>query len=871
MIVGSPTILNLVPGGVNKVVHVNQVNDNIEIQFQIMNGSQPYNVTEGVSCTIRGTKGDSYGYTAEAATTVGSNVVTVTLTEQLTAVAGGCNVFELVFVGAENSMKVSTENFILAVERAALGEDTVISDSDLAYAEQVLDQLQSVGAVNAQVQQNKANLAAEISRAQTAEAAEAAARQAADNTLQSNINAEASTRATQDASLQSQINQLVAPSGSAPSAAEVENARVGADGTVYPTLGDAIRGQVTDVKSQIDAIGFYNLLITDVEDGSIDSTTGEPVTVGDRARTKNFIPAYKGMKIESNIPASLLFGVYIYDFVTLEFSSATGWNNTYVINEDCYIKLIWNTTNFTKQQCVDNTDLTYVQVHPVDIDYQALANKLKNTGDYVSNKSIIDGSVSVDKLGYDFLEKTRNLFLATFEKVMYNTSGERVVISTNAWATSTLIDVTESTEYTISWKNAKIADAGYIYLHYIKADGLRLPSGGYVSVQFTQHKYTFTTPENTKYLAVSHYLSGNTNWENLIPAGVQVELGAVKTDYISPIEIQTPYIPVESIKPNLTLFKSKTARTIGHRGNILEAPQNTAPSYIIARQSGIEIMENDLDITDDNHFVMWHDGYLHALGNLVDITGKLVYTDGTTYYYYDSSTSKLYTYASGSYAESSVSLASLTRCNGDYYAVRSGYTYGGHSCAALPFNVLRRIDFGAYKGARFNGTQILTFEEWLVLCKKLGCEVYIDKKLEYTNTLITNAANLVKNIGLASKASWLGMSVSEWATLRSIIPDARVGVLTNPTDQNVESYAPYNIGRGLFFDGSATNLTQASVHIGSSAGFEVECYYVGYRINQKTTVFDRINELLSWGIQGITLDKFTIEEATNDLIWSYQI
>ena len=253
MIVGSPTILNLVPGGVMKCVHVNQVNKNIEIQFKVMNGAAPYNVPEGVTCTIRGTKGDAFGYAAEAAVTAGSNVITVTLTEQLTAVAGAGNIFELVFVASANDMKVSTENFILAVERQAMGEDTVISDSDLSYAEQVLDQLQSVGAVNEQVQQNKTNLAAEISRAQAAEAAETAARQAADNTLQSNINAEASTRATQDASLQSQINQLIAPSGSAPSAAEVENARVGADGTTYPTLGDAIRTQDTQLKNAIHA------------------------------------------------------------------------------------------------------------------------------------------------------------------------------------------------------------------------------------------------------------------------------------------------------------------------------------------------------------------------------------------------------------------------------------------------------------------------------------------------------------------------------------------------------------------------------------------------------------------------------------------
>lgn len=58
------------------------------------------------------------------------------------------------------------------------------------------------------------------------------------------LDAEESTRARQDSLLQAQIDQLVAPSGEAPSAAEIENARVGVDGTVYNTLGNAIRTQL---------------------------------------------------------------------------------------------------------------------------------------------------------------------------------------------------------------------------------------------------------------------------------------------------------------------------------------------------------------------------------------------------------------------------------------------------------------------------------------------------------------------------------------------------------------------------------------------------------------------------------------------------
>ena len=235
-----------------KIIHVNQVNENIEIQFRIMNGAQPFNVPEGVSCTIRGTKGDNFGYAAAVDVTAGSNVVTVTLTEQLTAVVGTGNVFELVFVGSADDMKVSTENFKLAVERAALGEDTVISDSDLAYADQVLDQLQSVGAVNAQVQQNKANIAAEIARATTA-----------DNTLQSNINAEASARAAADAVLQGQIDSFVQlPSGSTTGDAELINIRTGADGVTYPTAGDAMRANDSSLKSHLTQ--DFNNVVTEI-------------------------------------------------------------------------------------------------------------------------------------------------------------------------------------------------------------------------------------------------------------------------------------------------------------------------------------------------------------------------------------------------------------------------------------------------------------------------------------------------------------------------------------------------------------------------------------------------------------------------------
>lgn len=248
MIVGSPIKLNLIPSGVMPVVYINQSDAGYDKEFLIYNGDSPYNIPAGVSATIRGKKSDGYGVTEAAVLTTGSNLVTVTVTEQMVA-AEGTNLYELVFVDT-GGLRVATINMVWAVKADALG-DAVISDSDLDYASQVLNQLQGVSAFKNQLDINTQNIATETLNRESADTAlqrnieiEAATRQASDSNLQSNLNIETNNRATADANLQAQINNIIAPSGSAPSAAEVENARIGINNITYSTLGEAIRNQV---------------------------------------------------------------------------------------------------------------------------------------------------------------------------------------------------------------------------------------------------------------------------------------------------------------------------------------------------------------------------------------------------------------------------------------------------------------------------------------------------------------------------------------------------------------------------------------------------------------------------------------------------
>ena len=120
--------IDMSPGGVPIFIHLNQYDDDFSIVFSLYSSSGAFSLVTGTEAVVRGTKRDGNGYSADCTIDTTNKTITVTGHKQMTAVAGN-NTFELVL--SRNTKVLSTANFILCVERAAMDAGTIVSDTVL--------------------------------------------------------------------------------------------------------------------------------------------------------------------------------------------------------------------------------------------------------------------------------------------------------------------------------------------------------------------------------------------------------------------------------------------------------------------------------------------------------------------------------------------------------------------------------------------------------------------------------------------------------------------------------------------------------------------------------------------------------------------
>lgn len=163
-------------------------------------------------------------------------------------------------------------------------------------------------------------------------------------------------------------------------------------------------------------------------------------------------------------------------------------------------------------------------------------------------------------------------------------------------------------------------------------------------------------------------------------------------------------------------------------------PQQSTYAYIEAYKAGFRSMLCDLRFTSDGVPVLWHDGYLNELYNVVYKDGSLVPKSPAVYI------------ASTSYSD------------------------------------LLQYDFGVYRGSEFEGTRILTLDAMLDLCKKLGCEVYIEEKLNPTQEQFDTVFGLIDKYNMRKQVVWCPQSTQQLDTLTAYEPDVFICFMTNLQD-----------------------------------------------------------------------------------------
>ena len=192
---------------------------------------------------------------------------------------------------------------------------------------------------------------------------------------------------------------------------------------------------------------------------------------------------------------------------------------------------------------------------------------------------------------------------------------------------------------------------------------------------------------------------------------------------------------ITNINNNLNILNYNNGiKSINHRGYNTIAPENTLPAFKLSKKYGFNYVETDVRFTSDGIPVLLHDSTINRTARNAD----------------------------GTIIENSIAINSIT------------YTQ------ALNY------DFGIYKGSEWAGTKIPTFEEFMILCKKLGLSPYIELKESLTNEQISMFSRIIKGLNMEKETTFIATGLILLQRIKNYLPNANYGFLNNISTQSLD-------------------------------------------------------------------------------------
>ena len=220
----------------------------------------------------------------------------------------------------------------------------------------------------------------------------------------------------------------------------------------------------------------------------------------------------------------------------------------------------------------------------------------------------------------------------------------------------------------------------------------------------------------------------------------------------------------------------KVIKNINHRGYNTVAPENTLPAYQLSKQMGFNIVETDVSFTSDNIPVCLHDSTINRTARN----------------------------ANGTEISETINVYDIT------------------------YEQLLNYDFGIWKSSKYAGTKIPTLEQFLILCKNIGLDAYVEIKTSetYTENQIQSLMDLAERCGMKDRVTWISFLPTYLQYVANYDNNAKiiyvVGQITDEAITNALNLK--SVGNLLAMD--ASSHTDAEVNKCIAAGIPLEVWTV---------------------------------------------